>query len=156
MSDGKEFLIFFSAPIERVEKTIIRLGKWMETTGIIILNEHVVSENPREILAGKLNKPINEITIEDIKDYNISRLCIANYVIAEVSGANTGVEKEVEFARTKGRSGLTLAKILCLYRKGYERSVPPTIRGMNDPYMEVSPYGGIKEAKHLARKFLGI
>lgn len=156
MSDGKEFLIFFSAPIERVEKTIIRLGKWMETTGIIILNEHVVSENPREILAGKLNKPINEITIEDIKDYNISRLCIANYVIAEVSGANIGVEEEVEFARTKGHSGLALAKILCLYRKGCEHSVPPTIRGMNDPYVEVSPYGGIKEAKHLARKFLGI
>lgn len=156
---NEEILIFFSAPIkgerEKAKETIIELGEWMKKKGIIILNEHVVSENPREVLAEKMKKPVGELTMEEIESYNSSKLCIASRVIAEVSGASTGVGIEVEFARTKGRLGLAPAEVLCLYHEDYKDSVSPMIRGMNCENVEVSPYKNIEEAKYIIRNFLG-
>lgn len=163
MNKGKENLVFFSAPIkgerEKVERIIMKLGNWIKMKGFTIVNEHVVTENPRKSLAEKFGKSLNELTVEEIEQYNTSKLCEAHYVIAEVSGASTGVGREVEFARTKGYFGFPPAKILCLYHKDYENSASPMILGMGKekyPNVTVASYQNIEEAQYIIKDFLGI
>ena len=156
---NKENHVFFSAPIkgerDQVERTIIELGKYIKKKGFNIVNEHVVSENPRKNLAEKLGKSLKDLNDEDIERYNIRKTFEAKYIIAEVSGASTGVGREIEYARNFGYK----IKILCLYQKDHKNSASPMILGMTKdryPNVKIACYKDIEEAKYIIKDFLNI
>jgi hypothetical protein len=159
MSIGRENCVFFSAPIkgerDKIECIIIKLGEWIKTKGFRIVNDHVVSENPRPVLAAKLGKLSKDLTLEEIENYNVCRILEAKYLIAEVSGASTGVGREIEYARNFGYN----MKILCLYQKDYKHTASPMILGMDKnryPNVTVACYQDIQEAKYIIKDFLGM
>ncbi len=97
-----------------------------------IINPHVFENNPIEVLARTVfKKTAAELTAEEIQNFDIQRLNESEIVIAEFSGASTGVGREIEYARTKHSFGNPAANILCLHHKHYESSASPMIRGMS-------------------------
>ena len=81
----------------------------------------------------------------------------ATHLIAEISGASTGVGREIEYARTKSHFGKIPAKILCLYDIKREWYASPMVRGMDpDPYPNISvrSYTDVENAKEVVPEFI--
>ena len=155
--------VYFAGAITGGNNSVIimmrRMVSFMREHGIPVLTDHVVADNPREAIAQKIGKTLNELRPEDIERKDAEWLDVATHVVAEVTCPSTGVGREVEYARTKGSLGNIPAEILCLYLKGMEKSVTPMIRGMErDRYLNVSvrPYLDTREAETEIAKFLGI
>ncbi|MBU2109470.1 nucleoside 2-deoxyribosyltransferase [Patescibacteria group bacterium] len=155
-------VIYFAAAIRgnrQRKKEVINLIQWLKRNGVIVLTEHVGEDNPIEVFAQKINKTKNDLTAEDIERRDINWLNQAEYVIAEISGASTGVGREIEYARTKGSFGQKSAQILCLYHQEEEFFASPMIRGMTkDRYknITISSYKNLGQAKEIIKNFLGL
>lgn len=146
----KETIIYFAGAMRgdrSKEENMKRIVQFIKELGIPVLTEHVVADDP-----------IEKIDVRQIEERDINWLNQATHVIAEVSGASTGVGREIEYGRTKHSFGHTPAKILCLYHADAEFKASPMIRGMTaDRYHNVTvlPYRTIEEAREIIKKFLG-
>lgn len=153
-------LVYFCGAIRgdrTYHKIIKELIKFIKEKGTPVLTEHVGEDNPIRAFAEKIGKKEKELIPADIEKQDIYWLDMANYVIAEISGASTGVGREIEYARTKEKFGKTPAKILCLYDKSKEFNVSPMIKGMTQnryPNIQISSYSNLEEAKSLIDQFL--
>lgn len=123
---------------------------------IPVLSEHIAYPNHREILAKKIGKQnADEINEFDIERQDIAWLDTATHVIAEISGASTGVGREIEYARTKHHFGHTKARILCIYN--HEKKASPMIIGMDqEKYTNIFScgYANLSGARYLIRRFV--
>jgi hypothetical protein len=123
--------------------------------GFIVVDEHVVADNPREALAKKLNMRPEAITDEDIERFDFAWLTQAEFVIAEVSFPSIGGGREIEYGRVKGEIGCPPARVLCLYNAA--QTVTPMILGMTPdryPSVMVRSYSSLAEAEKIVQDFL--
>ncbi|MEK7583734.1 MAG: nucleoside 2-deoxyribosyltransferase [Patescibacteria group bacterium] len=144
-------IVYFAAPMRgdtAYKKTVQALVAYIQSIGYSVLTEHVAAEGTPDI----------NLTAEQIERKDIAWLDTATHVIAEISGASTGVGREIEYARMKGSFGKTPAQILCLYNADREFYASPMIRGMDPdryPNLAVRPYASVNEAQKVIKKFLG-
>lgn len=157
-------IVYFCAAVSgdnSLRDTIVRplIEYIRDDLKIPVLTEHIAYANHREILAKKISKnSADEINEFDVERQDISWLDTATHVIAEISGASTGVGREIEYARTKGLLGKTPAKILCLFQDTAKPSA--MIAGMNrdrEKYYNIytHSYHGVGNAKYCIKHFLG-
>ncbi len=131
-----------------MEMTFREIIAFLKESGLIVLTEHISDRD-----ADVKNSP------EHIEKRDIAWLDEAAYVIAEISGASTGVGREIEYARNKHHFGKTPAKILCLYHVDREYFASSMVRGMSPeryPNVFVKAYRDIEDAKEIIRDFIGI
>jgi hypothetical protein len=90
----------------------------LQDNGAKVLTEHFALNNPNEKLAEFLGKAYVDLIPEDIEVQDTKWIDEATHVVAEITGASTGVGREIEYARSKHLYGKVPAKILCLYQEG--------------------------------------
>ncbi|MBI2583422.1 MAG: nucleoside 2-deoxyribosyltransferase [Candidatus Aenigmarchaeota archaeon] len=137
--------------------TMKELVRFIKSLGYPVLTEHVGADDPIESHAKKLGITKEEHTAEAIERSDIEWLDQATHVVAEISWESTGVGREIEYGRMKGRFGKISAEVLCLYREDREFFASPMIRGMTPdryPNVRVSAYKNLEEAKEMIRNFL--
>lgn len=151
MEKENKRIVYFAGAMRgdrTMEKTFHEIIAFLKENGVIVLTEHILDKN-----ADVKNSP------EHIEKRDIAWLDEAAYVIAEISGASTGVGREIEYARTKEHFGKTPAKILCLYHLDREYFASSMVRGMNPeryPNVFVKAYRDIEGAKEIVRSFIGV
>ena len=153
-------IVYFACAIRgnRVVHTLLQeMVSHIKSKGIAVLSEHVVDEDARGAFAKAIGKKDADITPIDIERQDIAWLNQATHVIADISGASTGVGREVEYARTKGDLGQVSAQVLCLYHSDHADSATSMITGMTHdryPNVTISSYTDIKEAVNHIDSFL--
>jgi hypothetical protein len=160
MENKIDKIVYFAGAVrgDRVMiDTIKEIVAYIKEIGFPVLTEHVGTDDPNTILAGKIGKTKETLTAEDIEKQDIMWLDQATHIIAEISGASTGAGREIEYARMKSNFGKMPAKILCLYQIEREFYASAMIRGMDNnryPNVIVESYKNTIEAKEIIQKFL--
>lgn len=152
--------LYFAGAIrgDRTTASVFReVIRFVQELGFKVLTEHVGTEDPITVFAKKIGKEKKNLTAEDVEKQDKKWLDQTTHVIAEISGASTGVGREIEYARTKGMLGKVPAQVLCLYNKDREFYASPMIRGMSQdryPNVLIKSYSNIKEMKLIIKDFL--
>ncbi len=130
----------------------------IQNKGVVVLSEHIIKDNPNALLAEKIGKPYEKLTVTDIESQDIAWIDQASHFIAEVSGASTGVGREIEYATTRHLpSTRRHLPILCLYHNSIRETVSAMVRGMNSeryPHVRIAGYDTLAEACDLLDTFL--
>lgn len=145
-------VVYFSAAIrgDRVMAgTIKELAQFVKSLPVIFLNPRIGDDDPvsHDMLAHEIEK-------RDIDEVNR-----CTHLIAEISGASSGVGREIERAHMKHYLGYRRAEVLSLCKRQYEHSASPMLMGMDKdryPNVTVALYADVSEAKAHIKKFLGV
>ena len=92
VENKNEKIVYFAGAVrgDRVMiNTIKEIVVYIKEMGFPVLTEHVGADDPNMILAGKIGKTKETLTVEDIEKQDIIWLNQATHVIAEISGAST-------------------------------------------------------------------
>ena len=143
-------IVYFAAAMRgdtSLKETVQALVPFVQSLDHDVLTEHVAAPET----------PDTDLTAEEIESRDIAWLDSATHVIAEISGASTGVGREIEYARVKEKFGKTPTQVLCIYRVDREFYASPMIRGMDQnryPNVAVRKYASVDEAKDIIKEFL--
>lgn len=156
-------LVYFSAAIRGdviAKKVVTELINYIQNDlRVLVLSQHVGAEDPKQSLLKFLRADPEKLSPAEfeslVEEQDTEWVNECTHLVAEVSGASTGVGVEIGHARLKHLLGYPPAKILCLYKSGSQPSAMITgMRTERWPQVRVASYRDIEHAKILVADFL--
>jgi nucleoside 2-deoxyribosyltransferase len=159
--------VYFSGSIRGVPhpdpEFFYNLVKYMSDNGADVLSEHVAARTNmemNEIRTRRLGFDINELKNPRpaVRHNDIKWVDEADYVVAVVDTASTGVGMEIQEALRKHKMGMNLTPVLCLVmEERYENDLTWMVSGIDEedsPVAEVRTYKDTKDAQRIITDFL--